>query len=325
MTAVFKPIHKGPVGCARFSKDGRYVATGSADASLKVIAVSKAKALYGQPPLDSSDPARKPVIRSLYGHTEPVSDVDFHPNGRVLASVSLDGKLGLYDLTRAQHKRHAMSWEDVVPLRSLDFHPTGDYLLLAGDDHRPRLMDVQTMTPYLLPTPNSTVSHRDRITCIRYANDAATFATASDDGDIRIYDTKNGSLIRVIASAHDGRSVSSIQYSLSNRYVLSCGRDNRAKVWDISSGLTVRTYEGAIHQRNAVNATWNWNESLVLSSDESQLCITAWDAGTADIIARWRGHELLVRCVAASPIENFFISCGDDNKARCWMQTNAEN
>ncbi|KAJ3127594.1 cleavage stimulation factor, 3' pre-RNA, subunit 1, partial [Irineochytrium annulatum] len=69
---------------AAYSTDGRYIATGSSDHSLKVIDVQK---IRDQHLNSNNDPADKPVIRTLYDHTAAVNDVAFHPNGTVLASA----------------------------------------------------------------------------------------------------------------------------------------------------------------------------------------------------------------------------------------------
>jgi cleavage stimulation factor subunit 1 len=90
--------HKGPCLTAVFSPDGKLAATGSHDASLKVLDVHKMKHRTG-------DVGDKPVIRTLYDHVAPVSDISFHPNGSVLASCSEDQSIKLFDLSRHGVKR----------------------------------------------------------------------------------------------------------------------------------------------------------------------------------------------------------------------------
>jgi cleavage stimulation factor subunit 1 len=90
--------HKGPCRTAIFSADGRFAATGSHDASLKLLDVNKMKNRSG----DAGD---KPVIRTLYDHTDQVNDLSFHPNGLVLASCSNDQSIKLFDLSKTGVKR----------------------------------------------------------------------------------------------------------------------------------------------------------------------------------------------------------------------------
>lgn len=90
--------HKGPCQTAAFSKDGRFAATGSYDASLKLLDVNKMKNRTG-------GPSDKPVIRTLYDHIAPVNDLSFHPNGEVLASCADDQSIKLFDLSKIGVKR----------------------------------------------------------------------------------------------------------------------------------------------------------------------------------------------------------------------------
>lgn len=53
----------------------------------------------------SGDAGDKPVIRTLYDHTEQVNDLSFHPNGLVLASCSNDQSIKLFDLSKTGVKR----------------------------------------------------------------------------------------------------------------------------------------------------------------------------------------------------------------------------
>jgi len=53
----------------------------------------------------TGDAGDKPVIRTLYDHTEQVNDLSFHPNGLVLASCSNDQSIKLFDLSKTGVKR----------------------------------------------------------------------------------------------------------------------------------------------------------------------------------------------------------------------------
>jgi len=64
------------VRCVAFAPDGKTLASGSADDTVKLWHVATGK-----------------EIRTLFGHTEPVELVAFAPNGKTLASGSRDGSL----------------------------------------------------------------------------------------------------------------------------------------------------------------------------------------------------------------------------------------
>ena len=115
----YMTAHKDGCTCAAFSNDGRFIATGSSDTSLKVLDVSR---LNGNK-IEGSDGvfpfgllalivkakhtfvAEKPVIRTYYDHLEAVRAVAFHPNGLVLASAGYDGAVKFFDLSRPTIKK----------------------------------------------------------------------------------------------------------------------------------------------------------------------------------------------------------------------------
>jgi WD40 repeat protein len=85
---------------------GRFVATGSADTSIKLLDVERMK-IYGQiktPPAGAAPATPSedggvshPVTRTFYDNTKPINDLDFHPTADVLVSCSRDCSIKFYD------------------------------------------------------------------------------------------------------------------------------------------------------------------------------------------------------------------------------------
>ena len=79
--------HTGPVDSVAFSPDGKTLATGSADGTVRLWDVA----------------THRPDRRALTGHTGPVTSVAFSPDGKTLASGSADGTVRLWDV--ATHRQ----------------------------------------------------------------------------------------------------------------------------------------------------------------------------------------------------------------------------
>lgn len=106
---VYVTSHKGPCRAGAFSPDGQLVATGSVDASIKILDVERMIA-KSSPGADMQDmnavqSETHPVIRTLYDHMEEVSCVQFHPTELLLASGSHDMTIKLYDYAKPSVKR----------------------------------------------------------------------------------------------------------------------------------------------------------------------------------------------------------------------------
>ncbi|KAE8676932.1 Cleavage stimulation factor subunit 50 [Hibiscus syriacus] len=176
--------HKNIARCARFSTDGKFVATGSADTSIKLFEISKIKQMMLP---DSKDGPVRPVIRTFYDHVQPINDLDFHPQSTVLISGAKDNTIKFFDFSKATAKRAFRVIQDTHNVRSVSFHPSGDFLI-AGTDHPiPHLYDVNTFQCYLSANPPE-IGVNGAINQVRYSSTGGMYVTASKDGVIRLWD-----------------------------------------------------------------------------------------------------------------------------------------
>lgn len=150
----FITTHKNACRTAKFSPDGKYVVTGSADASMKLLDVAKMKT-YNQNKSDHGEdfaPA-KPVIRTFYDHAEAVNDVDFHPALPILASCSRDMSIKFFDYTQPNAKRAFKSLQDTHNVRSIHFHPSGQFMASGTAHSVIRLYDLNNFECYTAARP----------------------------------------------------------------------------------------------------------------------------------------------------------------------------
>ncbi|CAI9111762.1 OLC1v1012074C1 [Oldenlandia corymbosa var. corymbosa] len=310
--------HKNVARCARFSPDGSFLATGSADTSIKLFEVSKIKQMMLS---DTRDGSVRPVIRTLYDHLQPINDLDFHPQNTVLISGAKDHTIKFFDFSKTMAKKAFRVIQDTHIVRSVSFHPSGDFVL-AGTDHPiPHLYDVNTFQCYLSATfPDTGVS--GAINQVRYSTTGALYVSASKDGAIRLWDGVSASCVRTIAGAHGAAEVTSACFTRDQRYILSCGKDSSVKLWEVGTGRLVKQYLGAIHTQLRCQAVFNDTEEFILSIDEPSNEIVIWDALTAEKVARWpSNHVGAPRWLEHSPTEATFVSCGTDRSIRFWKET----
>lgn len=133
--------------------------------------------------------------------------------------------------------------KDSHAIRSISFHPSGDFIVAGTDHEAPRTFDVKSGTIYT--PPNATDWHRGAINCARYSSNGSQFATCSDDGSVKIFDVVSGRCISTIDNAHKSSPVWSCKFTRNNKYVLTTGGDSTVKLWDTGSGRAVRSYDGA--------------------------------------------------------------------------------
>lgn len=310
--------HKNVARCARFSPDGKFVATGSADMSIKLFEVAKIKQTMMP---DSREGSARPVIRTFYDHLQPINDLDFHPQNNVLISGAKDHTIRFFDFSKTVAKRAFKVIQDTHNVRSVSFHPSGDFVL-AGTDHPiPHLYDVNTFHCYI--SANVLESNANgAINQVRYSSTGGMYVTASKDGSVKLWDGVTASCVRSIGGAHGTAEATSANFTKDQRFVLSCGKDSSVKLWEIGTGRLVKQYVGATHTQLRCQAVFSDTEEFVLCIDEPSNEIVIWDTLTTEKVARWpSNHNGAPRWLDHSPTEAAFISCGMDRSIRFWKET----
>src|SRR5687768_2346943 len=92
--AVLKGHGRG-VSKVAFSRDGKLLASGGTDNTIKIW-----------------DVASRNEVRTLTGHTSGIESMDFTPDGRLLASASEDGSTFLWDTKSGEHLLTMISLDD---------------------------------------------------------------------------------------------------------------------------------------------------------------------------------------------------------------------
>lgn len=127
-------------------------------------------------------------------------------------------------------------------LRSISFHPSGDFLLVGTQHPTLRLYDVNTFQCFVSCNPLD--QHTDTISGVGYNPSANSYVSCSKDGSIKLWDGVSNRCVTTFDKAHDGAEVCSAIFSKNSKYILSSGKDSVVKLWEISTGRTLVKYTG---------------------------------------------------------------------------------
>ncbi|KAL5103555.1 Cleavage stimulation factor subunit 1 [Taenia crassiceps] len=322
--------HKAACRAAAFNSTGQLIATGSHDSSIKILDVERMLAKGNSGPEHSAQETPQqqmeahPVIRTLYDHTAEVTCVDFHPDAsqQILVSGSKDYTIKFFDFSNPSVKKAQRSIPEASPIKTLHFHPSGNYLLVGTHHKTLRIYSVTTCQCFVSAVPED--QHNGAVTMARWAPNANYFVTSSVDGSFKIWDGVSGRCVSTFEAAHDGLPVCSAVFSRNSKYVLTSGKDSVVKLWELSTSRCLISYTGAgtlgLHTHRS-NAVFNHTEDYVLFPDEVTKSLCCWDSRNAD---RQRllplSHNGPIRCFVHSPTTAAFLSCSDDNRARFWYK-----
>jgi WD40 repeat protein len=219
------------------------------------------------------DVQRRTLVARL-PHTESVSAVAFHPNGKILVTESGD-LLHMFEIPSGKPI-------GVVPFKrmaSLSFSSDGRYL--AATDSISPGSDIQVLEF----SSGKTIwqSHQDfQVWAVAMSPNGKYLAAGAGDSSVRIYSVRSGQVAARIQSA---RGVWSVAFSAHGEYLAAGSTDRTAAVFEIPSG------------REVTQANCSGEVRLVqFSADDKYLVCAAVDATNDNIaIARrlpWRTKDL---------------------------------
>ncbi|KAL1884296.1 hypothetical protein VTK73DRAFT_3280 [Phialemonium thermophilum] len=151
------------------------------------------------------------LMRSLPAHSDPVSGVDFCRDGTLVVSCSTDGLIRIWDTSTGQCLR-TLVHEDNPAVANVCFSPNGRFVLAFSLDNSIRLWD------YVSGSVKKTYQgHVNRGFSIGGSfgvltdvdqdgnpRSTAFVASASEDGDIVLWDVKSKEIVQRISQAHKG-------------------------------------------------------------------------------------------------------------------------
>ncbi|MGM9847095.1 MAG: hypothetical protein ACI31F_03990 [Muribaculaceae bacterium] len=109
--------------------------------------------------------------------------------------------------------------------------------------------------------------------------------------------------------------VRSVAYSPDGKYLVSGNWYNTIKLWDVSTGECIKTFEG--HTEDVSSVAFSPDGNYIASGSWDKT-IKLWNVATGECIKTFEGHAGSVYSVAFSPDGKYIASGSSDNTLKLW-------
>ncbi|WP_373527192.1 hypothetical protein [Nostoc sp.] len=319
--------HTDIVWGVTFSPDGKLLASGSRDRTVKIWRPDGT------------------LLQTLKGHTDAVTCVNFSPDGQTLASASLDKTVQIwrknpitgefYPKPDKTLKGHG-DW-----VYSVNFSPDGELLATGSKDATVKLWRKDGSLVKILR------GHRGWVNWVSFSPDGQFIASASDDKTVKIW-RRDGSLVTTLQGHQQGVTV--VVFSPDGKLLASTGRDKTVKLWrtekseqrlfrslnrgslrseprwplrsseernSSKDGFDFRLYKTLQQHTDTVWSLSFSSDGKKLASGSEDNTINIWSI-TGILLKTFKGHSDAVASVAFSPNNKLLASGSFDKSVKLW-------
>ena len=181
------------------------------------------------------------VIAALGGHRSDTRSGTFSHDGRLVATVSMDGTARLWDgvtgrfMSSLGAESPGLTFTDAnVPLIDQDtnsaFSPDDQFLATASLDGAIHIWDVEIGLQYAIIR-----GHKNLVEHLAFSPGGDLFLTASHDGTARLWDI-DGILTTTL---HHQKPPTFAAFSSDGKYAVTGGQNRIGYVWDVASGREI--------------------------------------------------------------------------------------
>ena len=282
--------HDGEVLSISFSPDGKTLASGGLDYSIRLWNVETGK-----------------KISTIQRDGGTIKSLSFSPNGKTLAFGGNDETIKLWDVKIGKEIK-TFNGRHLDTVNGLSFSPDGKILASGSDDQTIKLWDVETGKEI-----STFKGHTGGIMDVSFSPDGKILASGSDDQTIKLWDVNTGKETRTPLKHTE--PVFTVAFSRDGKTLASGGKDKKITLWDLKTGKKSHTLEG---HDNYVYSLDFGSDGKTLASSSSDNTIKLWNLKTHKPIETLYGHDDTVKQVRFSPDGKILASGSWDSTIKLW-------
>ncbi|MDX6487204.1 MAG: hypothetical protein QOF43_2357, partial [Gaiellaceae bacterium] len=242
-----------------------------------------------------------------------IKDLDFSPDGKLLATASADGNATEWDTRTGRAVVRIPDSKGGV--RKVAFSPDGRLLATGGSDAGVRVYTASTGERlFFLP------GHQNAVSALAWSPDGRVLASGSVDRTVRLWGVQGlveyGTTLAVLAGHVD--AVRALGFSPDGRRLATGGDDGTVRVWDARPEEDLRVLPGGRTKAPMIAARWAGNTIAAASEDGTVLL---FDGRTRRLTATLSAGSRKVLALALSGDGSLILASAADGTVSTWNRS----
>ncbi|GAC1388918.1 MAG: hypothetical protein NVS4B11_04670 [Ktedonobacteraceae bacterium] len=222
------------------------------------------------------------VLYSYRGHSSRVTTVAWSPDGKYIASGSLDQTVQVWGANPNEHVRPFIYRGHTAGVQAVAWSPEGNRVVSGSIDKTVQVWDALTGEQSVLSQ-----GHTDIVLTVAWSPDGRSIASGSADGTVRVWDSATGKQ-QYVYRGHTA-SVNSLVWSPDSQHIASGASDKTVHIIDATSGKHLSTYRG--HTDTISSVSWSPDGTLIASGSWDKT-VQVWHALTSALVYTYRGYNV---------------------------------
>ncbi|RKU30757.1 hypothetical protein C6497_03500 [Candidatus Poribacteria bacterium] len=290
--------HLGGVNCISFSPDGRTLASGSPDKTVRLW-----------------DVATGIEKKTLSGHPHAITSITFSPDGKTVASgnMGIDGGDRLYEITVrlwdafTGELKHTLT-DFTGEVNSLAFSSDGE-VLVSGEGYPDNVVQLwNTDTGKSIHSFKSQVGSIEQV----FITPDNTIISLGGDNKVQAWDSITLTPKNLLPDKV-GRVIG-LTSSFDGKTFVSCGEDKIIRLWNTETGRN--THEFSIYNRTT-NISLSPNQEFLITKDLGNV-LGVWEIETGILKHTITGFTDPIRDIALAADDNT-IACASYRVVEIWQ------
>ncbi|KAF9967011.1 hypothetical protein BGZ70_000420 [Mortierella alpina] len=314
--------HTNRVSCVVFSPDGRTLASGGFDRTLRLW-----NAKTGTPIKTFGDQANQitggNVNQALTFDVGRIERAAYSPCGGHIAIGSDDSSVYIWDTETGKRIHKLVGHDDCVT--SVAYSPDGKMIASGSDDWTVILWDAE-----LGNSQRRLVEHSKGVTDVAFSPCGKHIASGSFDKTLIIWHADSDKRIKKLVGHTE--MITSVVYSPDGKLIASGSNDKTVRIWEVDTGVSTELRGHTERVRSVVFspcgqgiASGSLDNTVKLwkaGSDQQPATINVFQSPIRSLA--WVKSDLEQNGIDMNDVDSFIATGSDDNSVRVWRVRSTE-